>query len=479
MTTSSAHWLHVERERARAFRERERVLRSAALRAQHPADFLARTKIEVPVGDVESARVPFMLWPAQREVLDTLIRERLIVFLKARQLGISWLSCGFVHYECTTRPGQPWLLFSQGQLEANELTRRIALMHNEHEQRAALPRLVKENTQELEWDNGSRVISLPATKRAGRSFTAAGVILDEWAFMLWGRAVLAAVKPTIDAGGKLIIISSADGNGTPYHLFWQAAKSAGSGYKAIFLPWSARPDRGPGWRDQKLLEANGDEAGVRREYPENDLEAFTNAAGLIYGEVWRDGPPDGNVTEDADYTPDAGPVYWALDDGYSAGSQPASAGKDSHTGEYVADAHPRVILLVQQRPDGRLCVFAESYACLKLSGAHIQEVLAMPYPAPDLVVHGPGAAEIRGNIHAAGLPASQSTAKVDESIKVLRSALAADANVWRKVLVHPRCRHLRAEMASYRYEPGGTTPIKAFDHGPDAIRGLCWVLRSG
>lgn len=469
--TFSAHWLHNERERARAYRQREQEARRTALRALHPADFLARTKIEVPAGDLDAVRVPFTLWPAQRGVLDTLLSERLIVFLKARQLGISWLSCGFVHYECTTRPGQPWLLFSRGQLEANELTRRIALMHNEHEQRDDLPRLVKNNTEFLQWENDSRVLSLPATRGAGRGFTAAGVILDEWAFMLWGREVLASVKPTIDAGGKLIIISTADGSGTPYHLFWQAAKNGLSGYKAIFLPWSARPDRGPDWRDQQFAESLGDDAAVRREYPENDLEAFTNAAGLIYGDAWRDGPEEvnGNVTDAADYQEGAGPIYWAVDDGYVGTI-------DAQTGTYTGESHPRVFLLVQQRADGRLCVFAESYQAGTQNDQHVRDVLALGYPAPDYAAVDKSAAELKGRLQLAGIYTRNGPGDVEDSIKALRRMLAADANGYRRVLVHPRCRHLRAEMVSYRRDGNGKI-VKQFDHGPDALRYLCWTKR--
>ena len=109
--------------------------------------------------------------------------------------------------------------------------------------------------------NASSVISLAATKNAGRSLTAALAILDEWAFMTWPRETLAAVKPTIDAGGKLFIISSADGQGSAYHQFWQHAVAGMNGYKAIFLPWFAHPDRGENWREQKIIEASGDTAG--------------------------------------------------------------------------------------------------------------------------------------------------------------------------------------------------------------------------
>lgn len=472
MTWSASNNRSADRARALIAIEQEqrrrRRQRQEALRARPLADFLARTQIEVPSGAADTAMVPFGLWPAQHDVLAEMTRERLIVFLKARQLGISWLTCGFVFADCTLHDGRPWLLFSQGQLEANELTRRIGLMYRHHADVADLPPLVKDNTGELAWANGSRVISLPATKKAGRSFTAAGVVLDEWAFMLYGREVLAAVKPTIDAGGKLFIISSADGNGTPYHQFWSAAKSAASGYRAIFLPWTARPDRGPAWRDEKLAEANGDTASVLREYPANDIEAFTHAVGLIY-DVWADGPEGGNVTEAADYAPDAGDVVWFVDDGY-AGE------RDRATRQWTAQSHPRVFLLAQIRHDGSVHIFAETYAAQLLSDQHIADVLALPYPRPAYAVVDKSAAELKGRLHAEGVYTRNGPANVEESIKELRRALAADANGRRRVLVHPRCADLRAEMTSYRRDTAGAI-VKAFDHGPDALRYGLWALR--
>lgn len=456
------------RVRAAAELELRRRQRARAVQQQSVADFLGRTKIEVPIGDVESALAPFDLWPAQRATLDAMIRERLIVFLKARQLGISWLVCGFVLHACTLTPGQPWLLFSQGQLEANELTRRISLMYHAHADRDALPQLTRDNTQDLQWANGSRVLSLPATRRAGRSFTAAGVVLDEWAFMLWGREVLAAVKPTIDAGGKLFIISSADGQGSAYHQFWQSAESGQSGYTPIFLPWDARPDRGPGWRDQKLAESAGDTTTVKREYPANALEAFAAAAGLVY-DVWSDGPAGGNVTEAADYLPDGGPVFWAVDDGYEGQLDPT-------TGQYTANSGPRVFLLVQERADGWLCVFAEHYAVKTLQEAHIQAVRDLGYPDPSYAAVDSAAAELRGRLHAAGIYTQGKPQRIDESVKATRRMLAPDANGWRRILVHPRCAHLRWELSSYR-KNDRDEPIDAHNHGPDALRYLAWTKR--
>jgi hypothetical protein len=213
---------------------------------------------------------PFHLWEGQKTALATMEHERLAVFLKARQLGISWIVCGFALWMGLTFPNQTVLAYSQGQLEANELIRRTSFLYHQHQRKAELPQLIRDNTSLLEWDNGFRMLSLAATRRAGRSFTASIAILDEWAFMAWPRQTLAAVKPTIDAGGKLFIISSADGQGSAYHQFWQHAALGRNGYKAVFLPWFSHPDRGPDWREQKIIEASGDTASVLREYPAND-----------------------------------------------------------------------------------------------------------------------------------------------------------------------------------------------------------------
>lgn len=366
------------------------------------------------------------------------------------------------------QPGRTALMLSQGQLEANELINRIRLLLFSYSGDADLPRLMVENTTELAWENGSRIKSLSATRKAGRSFTASIVVLDEFAFMQWGTEVLAAVKPTIDGGGQLIMLSSADGNGSAFHRFWQAAQSGATGFTPIFLDWQANPNRDAGWRDARLAEGL-DPSDVLREYPANDLEAFIHASGLVY-DVWSDGPLDGNVTEEAEYVPDGGPIFWACDDGY-AGE------RDAKSGYFTADSHPRVFLLVQERATGQLCVFREDYRTKELSDRHISDMLALDYPLPDYVALDSSAAELRGRLHAAGLYTRGKPAKVDESIKATRRMLAPDANGWRRILVHPRCKHLRAEMASYRYDPQSGQPIKQFDHGPDALRYFAWTKR--
>lgn len=207
---------------------------------------------------------------------------------------------------------------------------------------------------------------------------------------------------------------------------------------------------------------------VLREYPANAIEAFTAAAGRVY-DVWSDGPDDGNVTPAADYLPDGGPVYWAIDDGYVGR-------RDATTGRFTADSHPRVVLLIQERADGRLCVFQEHYAAQTQQEAQIAAVQALDYPAPEYVAVDSASADLRGRLHTADIYTQSKPQSVEESIKVARRMLAPDAAGYRRVLVHPRCADLRFELASYRYDARGV-PIKEHDHGPDALRYFCYTKR--
>jgi phage terminase large subunit len=196
---------------------------------------------------------------------------------------------------------------------------------------------------------------------------------------------------------------------------------------------------------------------------------WVQASGLVY-DVWSDGPLDGNVTEAADYIPDGGRVLWGVDDGYAGVLDPK-------TGTFTANSHPRVFLLCQQRANGQLCVFAESYAIQKLDDEHIADVLALPYPKPDAAAVDKSAAQLKGRIWNAGIATLTGPTSVEESIKNLRRFIASDQNKMRGILVHPRCEHLRKEFASYRRDDTTGHVVKEWDHGVDAIRYLAWALR--
>jgi hypothetical protein len=230
----------------------------------------------------------FRLWPAQMRVMRALAAERLLVILKARQLGISWCCCGYVLWLCLFRAGREVLLFSRGKLEAKELLRRTRVLYERLPvwMRAELPGLVgPPNTAVLTWSNGSRVMSMASTPTSGVSFTASCVVMDEAAKMAHGEELYETVKPTIDAGGQLIVLSTANGFGGLFHTLWDRAVRGISGFRHEFLGWWERPGRDGGWYRAKVAEAT-DPGSIPQEYPANPLEAFRSSGRARFAGEW-------------------------------------------------------------------------------------------------------------------------------------------------------------------------------------------------
>lgn len=226
-------------------------------------------------GETELSEMPFRLWEAQRDLLAAMISERLLLILKARQLGISWLVLAYALWLCLYHGGRLVLVFSIGQSEANEMLRRVHAMYWRlpAELRATLPSITKDNTEEMAWSNGSRILSLPARKTAGSGYTASLAIMDEFAKNERDAAIYTAVKPTIDGGGQMIILSTANGASNVFYSLVQRAIQSAGRFVFRFLPWHARPGRDAAW--YAAVEADAiDASHMKQEYPATPEEAF-------------------------------------------------------------------------------------------------------------------------------------------------------------------------------------------------------------
>ena len=219
--------------------------------------------------------IPFHLWPAQSTSLQTITDERFVIALKARQLGLTWLCVAHALWTILFRPGSIVLFFSRRDDEAAELLDRIKDMH------ARLPQFLQasigtSNEHEFQLPRlGSVARSFPTTKHSGRSFTATLAIVDEADFIPWLRQLLAAVKPTVEAGGQLIIVSTSnkDKPQSEFKRVWREAIEGLNRYEAIFLPWSAHPDRDETWYQNQAADLSEDD--LHQEYPATPEQALS------------------------------------------------------------------------------------------------------------------------------------------------------------------------------------------------------------
>ena len=143
--------------------------------------------------------LPFGLWPAQRDVLLDLEQHRLTVILKARQLGLSWLVVGWALWLMLSQPAATVLFFSKRDQEAVHLLAFRLRGMLDRLPEWLRPALVADNDHNIELVNGSVGVAFPTT--VGRSYTASLVVVDEADLADSLDLLLAAVKPTIDAGG--------------------------------------------------------------------------------------------------------------------------------------------------------------------------------------------------------------------------------------------------------------------------------------
>lgn len=236
--------------------------------------------------------MPFRLFPYQWESLYAIAGNRFTFFLKARQLGISWLADAFILWLITANRGKSVLILSLGDAEAIEEMERIRFMW------ARLPLELRRrrggqesgegrnNLRRLEFpDMDSRVLSLATSEHAGTSYTATDVFVQELAKIDNADNVMAGIMPTMmDAPtGRLSVISTATGFGGVFSEIWNGSPEApGIGQRwhsgqivgdvgepgefvPIFIPWHARPGRDASY--YATLQRTMPERKIKREYP--------------------------------------------------------------------------------------------------------------------------------------------------------------------------------------------------------------------
>jgi hypothetical protein len=231
---------------------------------------------------VSRAWLPFRLWPAQIATLQSIAGHRLVVILKARQLGLTWLVLGFALWLMLFHPAATVLLFSRRDDEAVDLLgTRLRGMYDRLPDWLKVRTFEVDNDHEWQLSNGSRVLAFPTT--AGDSYTATLAIVDEADLVPDLDRLMRAVKPTIDGGGRMILLSRAD-KGNPQSTFkriYRGAKQGQTDWVAVFLPWQARPDRDGAWYDAQrkdIFHRTGSVDDLQEQYPVTDTEALAARA---------------------------------------------------------------------------------------------------------------------------------------------------------------------------------------------------------
>jgi hypothetical protein len=257
----------------------------------------------------------FKLWESQKEVLKSITENRLNIILKARQLGVTWLTLAYSLHLLLFNVGYLIIALSKTEEDAKELIRRLSTMLSK------LGMFIKEDTKENEnWqglkykttslsieithkEKSSVFKAFSSSKSAGRSFTANLLILDEWAFQQFAKEIWLSAYPTINrpTGGKVIGLSTID-RGTLFEELY----TSDNDFNKIFMPWNADPRRTQEWYETTKRDL-GDS--IMQEYPATVEEALTIPGGSFFPEFKQ------HIHINEDNSIDKNAIFYALDYG--------------------------------------------------------------------------------------------------------------------------------------------------------------------
>lgn len=290
----AAERLDPDSDRARLDREREAAMADVRVFARH-----ARIRDE----DGAEVAVGVGGWVWQFALLGLWVMTKLSVVLKARQLGVSWLAAIYVLWLAIRKPGQVALLISRNQDDAEKLLEKVAYVW-EHLP-AWRPRAIV-NARSIRFPTlGSEIQAMPATENVGRSRTANVVVLDEHGFQPFARKTLLAVQAAAEKG-QVLSISSGNGRGALHSQLFVESKGGSplsatqlpdssplplrvtatvgpNGWRGIFVPYNARPERDAAWRiAERARSSEFSDAEFEQEYPRDDVEAIQTTGRPVF-----------------------------------------------------------------------------------------------------------------------------------------------------------------------------------------------------
>lgn len=152
-----------------------------------------------------------------KHVCDVWMRENLLAIPKSRRMMLTWVMLGCHLWAALWRPRSAIFIQSKKEGDSAYLIGRERLLFMYNNLPAPppgyqWPQIVteKQSPPMIRFSNGSQVFGVGQGPDQLRQYTASYVMADECAFWEQARSTFGALKPTMQGGGKIVLISSAN-----------------------------------------------------------------------------------------------------------------------------------------------------------------------------------------------------------------------------------------------------------------------------
>ena len=224
----------------------------------------------------------------QKRLIDTYHNYRFSISMMPRQTGKSTSAAGYLLWYAMFVPDSTILIAAHKYTGSQEIMQRIRYAYElcpDHI-RAGCTSYNKGN---LDFENGSRIVSATTTENTGRGMSISLLYADEFAFVRPGIAkeFWTSISPTLATGGKAIITSTPNSDEDQFALLWKGANKCEdefgnpttlgiNGFRAYRSYWNEHPDRDQTWANEQRAQLGDDR--FRREM---DCEFIINDETLI------------------------------------------------------------------------------------------------------------------------------------------------------------------------------------------------------
>ena len=250
--------------------------------AEDPVKFFEEC-VWVPAGEKfgkGKGRVQLNLFDYQRETLDTFRNNRYVIVLKARQLGLTTVAMAYALWMLMFRPGSNIVFVSRSQTAADKALELLDFMYQflpeSIKERGPQPESMAAKHHAYKFRDGmvSQITSYPATKTVAAGQTASLVLWDEAALAEYQEDALRTLMPTTDAGGSMIIFSTARGGHNQFARLYRDAERGENEFTSLFFPWSVSEMISQQDYDAKKRSFATEPWRFYAEYPSSSEEAF-------------------------------------------------------------------------------------------------------------------------------------------------------------------------------------------------------------
>jgi len=191
--------------------------------------------------------IPFDTYNFQDDLLQDFNDYRFNVILKARQLGISTITAGYIVWMMLFHRDKAILVMATKFATAGNLVKKVKSIMRNLPDWIRISEISVDNRTSFELSNGSSIKAASTSGDAGRSEALSLLVLDEAAHIEGLDELWTGLYPTLSTGGRCIALSTPNGVGNWFHKTCTDALSGANNFNITTLSWEVHPDRDEQW----------------------------------------------------------------------------------------------------------------------------------------------------------------------------------------------------------------------------------------